>query len=73
MLLLNVKGLLKDNRTELENNEKYLKAINPLNLLNKGYSITLCDNSIIKSIKQLEKGKQIETILADGRFVSIIE
>ena len=53
--------------------EKYIKLVakldtlSPLKTLSRGYSIVEADNKIIKSVKELEKGKNIEIRLTDGK------
>ena len=52
-----------------------LDALSPLKTLARGYSVSRrCDNeSLIRSIEDIAKGERIETILADGRLISMIE
>ena len=58
---------------EQEKKEKYIKLVakldtlSPLKTLSRGYSIVEADNKIIKSVKELEKGKNIEIRLTDGK------
>ena len=53
--------------------EKYIKLVakldtlSPLKTLSRGYSIVEANNKIIKSVKELEKGKNIEIRLTDGK------
>ena len=52
-----------------------LEALSPLGILNRGYSITMTQESsrIIKDIKDLNKGGLIKTKLAKGNIISKIE
>ena len=50
-----------------------LEILNPITTLKRGYSVTLKDDKIIKSIKNLSKGDEIKTSLSDGKIVSIVE
>ena len=50
-------------------NEK-LNLLNPLTILNKGYSVTYKDKDIIKSINEVNSGDIITTKLSDGTITS---
>lgn len=52
-----------------------LGALNPLAILNRGYSVTvkLPEGAILKNIESLSKGDTIETRLGKGKFRSIVE
>ena len=52
-----------------------LDALSPLKTLARGYSVSQrCDNeSLIRSVGDAAEGDRMETILADGRLVSLIE
>lgn len=49
-----------------------LDVLSPLKILARGYSVTLkeFDGAVIKTIEQVEKDDNVETILPDGRFYS---
>ncbi|MBR4237077.1 exodeoxyribonuclease VII large subunit [bacterium] len=53
-------------------NEK-LALLNPLSVLDKGYSITYHNNESIKSIDSVQIGDKIETKLKEGIITSIVE
>jgi len=46
---------------------------NPEKILEKGYSITTKNGSVISKISELEKGDRIVTILSDGRKSSTVD
>ncbi|HUV31590.1 MAG TPA: exodeoxyribonuclease VII large subunit [Acidobacteriota bacterium] len=52
-----------------------LDALSPLNILARGYSVTRTpdDGAVIKSSRELTAGQRVETILAQGRFISRVE
>lgn len=52
-----------------------LDALSPLNILARGYSVTRIpdDGAVIKSSRELTAGQRVETILAQGRFISRVE
>ena len=53
--------------------EKYIKLVakldtlSPLKTLSRGYSIVESENKIVKSVKELKKGQNIEIRLTDGK------
>ncbi len=57
---------LKNVKKELENSEKVVDLLNPLNLLKRGYSLTFADGKLVKSHKDLKKGQTIQTQFSDG-------
>ncbi len=50
-----------------------LELLNPVNLLQRGYSITLSGKKIVRSVSDLKKGQQIETVLSDGKVESVVK
>lgn len=51
-----------------------MKAIDPKNLLTKGYSILFSekDGSVITSVQNAERHQKVRTVLADGHIISTI-
>jgi len=72
-LVMNTKNIIEKEKNNISNNEKYLSALNPINILKKGYTITSINGNIIQSTNQIAKGDKIETITADGKFYSTID
>lgn len=54
----------------LESSVGRLNAISPLNTLKRGYSITMVDKKVVKSINQVNKGDALEIRLIDGKIKS---
>ena len=52
--------------------ENTARLINPENVLNRGYTLTLREGKIVKSIKHLNMNEEIETRFADGSILSKI-
>lgn len=52
---------------------QYISMVSPENILKRGYSLTLKDGKIVKSIKQLSADDVIETRFADGKTESVIK
>ncbi|HUR11102.1 MAG TPA: exodeoxyribonuclease VII large subunit [Flavitalea sp.] len=63
---------IKFSNSELNAIEKNLRNIDPQNVLNRGYSITLLNGRAIKNISQVEKDDQLTTLIADGSINSTI-
>ncbi len=57
-------------REALEREYIYLDSMNPLHIMNKGYSISLIDNKTIKSVKQVSVDDRLEVRFKDGRIIS---
>ena len=53
-------------------NEHTVRLLNPENVLGRGYTLTLKEGKIIKSVKQLKLNEEIETAFTDGRVKSKI-
>jgi exodeoxyribonuclease VII large subunit len=62
---------LNDEKKVIEHFEKNLDLLNPVNVLQRGYSITTVDGRALKSVDGIEEGSILKTILADGSIVSI--
>ncbi len=73
ILAITVKNKLVTEKNKLITEEKFLNAINPQNILKKGYTITSINGHIIHSINQISKGDKILTQTVDGEFTSVVE
>lgn len=60
-------------KNELENVENNLNNLSPQNILKRGFSVTRLNGKAIKSIKQLQRGAQLETLLYDGKVKSTVD
>ncbi|MGE5393262.1 MAG: exodeoxyribonuclease VII large subunit [Candidatus Saccharibacteria bacterium] len=50
-----------------------LRLVDPLNILKRGYSLTLVNGRILKSVKHVRQGDLLETQLRDGKVISIVD
>jgi exodeoxyribonuclease VII large subunit len=66
------KQFILQEETQLKEKESFLKLSSPQYILSRGYSITLKDGKAVKSAQSLQKGDTIETILAEGKIVSVL-
>jgi exodeoxyribonuclease VII large subunit len=53
--------------------EDKIRLLDPVNILKRGFSITLLGGKPIKSTKQLQTGDQVETHYFQGKTISIIK
>lgn len=60
----------EEHRIKLIN--KTFSLVNPQNILKKGYTLTIKNGSVVRSVKQLQSGDVIATLLADGKKQSTI-
>ncbi len=60
-------------KIELKGYDGKLNALNPYSILKRGYSITMKDGKIVSSIKNINYGDVISTIIKDGEMKSEIQ
>lgn len=72
-IFLQFKNILNDVRNTINREEKIVFANDPKRQLKMGYAIMKVEGKIIKSVKNLDEGGLIESILSDGEVVSIIK
>ena len=63
---------LKNSELALENLEKNIQIMNPVNVLKRGFSITYLNGKALKDVSQLEEGAAINTLLFNGTIDSTI-
>ena len=63
-------NLVNHQKQLLEHKKATLSALNPENVLNRGYSLTVDEDGHPVSIEKLNKGNKIKTILKDGSIDS---
>jgi exodeoxyribonuclease VII large subunit len=51
--------------------EKNISLMDPVNVLNRGYSITMVEGRALKSVVDVREGTILKTIVADGEITSI--
>ena len=52
--------------------EKTLEILDPANVLKRGYSITLANGKVLKSVGMTGAGTALKTIIADGHIISTV-
>lgn len=68
-----IKTILSEKSSQLNLKIESVYNKNPIQILQKGYSITTFNGKVIKNIEILEKGDKIKTRTKDGVIFSIIE
>ena len=63
---------LKNSELTLENIEKNIQIMDPINVLKRGFSITYSNGKAVKDVSQLEEGAAINTVLFNGTIESTI-
>ncbi len=71
-LPLQLNALMLNEQHKLKLISLRLKAVDPVNILKQGYSITQVGDKTLRKVSQLKKGDEIVTILADGKVVSSV-
>jgi exodeoxyribonuclease VII large subunit len=64
-------NFINDNKKTLDHIEKNIDLMNPVNVLNRGYSITMANGRILKTVEDAAEGDLLKTILPDGNVISI--
>lgn len=70
---INILKILDQKKHKYDFNIQTLKLVNPLNILSNGYSLTLKDNQIIKSINNIKIDEEVTIKLSDGEFISKVK
>lgn len=72
-ILKNPKVLYENKIVKLDNMIEKIKLLNPLNTLDRGYSITYKNEKAISSIKDIKENDQINIKLKDGIIESVVK
>lgn len=59
---------IEDKKNNLSLKLESLKALNPKNVLKRGYSVTMLGNKVIRSSSDVKEGDILRTILEDGEI-----
>ena len=68
-----LRSRLDAERSRLDQQATTVELVSPQSLLQRGYSLTLHQGRVVKSVTDLAPGETIETLLADGSVVSRVE
>jgi exodeoxyribonuclease VII large subunit len=64
---------LQTQKSSVNNLDKHVRILDPVNILKRGFSITLWNGKAVKSYEVLKTDDTITTILADGHIVSNVK
>ncbi|SEM83682.1 Exodeoxyribonuclease VII large subunit [bacterium A37T11] len=64
--------LLKNQQSLLLSQQRQVELLDPQQILNRGYSITLAKGRPVKSADELSSGEPLETLFAEGKITSIV-
>ena len=64
---------LEKQKAEINNIEKNVRILDPINVLKRGYSITLLNGKSVNSVKEIKQDDVITTVLTDGSITSTID
>lgn len=64
----NMKEILDNSKFEFNTIKLKLDLLNPLNILDKGYSIVLKDNEIVKDINNIKKDDKVDIMVKNGKL-----
>lgn len=64
---------MEKEKHRLELVDRILKSASPEHLLKRGYSITLYNGRAVRDTSVLKPGDEVETVLATGKFKSIVK
>ncbi len=66
-------SVIRDHWKSILSTEKNIELLNPMNVLNRGYSITTVDGKVLKTVGEVREGTTVKTILSDGNIISITQ
>ena len=72
-LIINPMKIFEKFDLNLKNNISKLELLNPLGVLNRGYSVTYKNKKVLKDIKQVKENDKINIKLTNGSLEAIID
>lgn len=63
---------INQNHLSLDNLEKNIDNMNPINVLKRGYSITTIKGKVIKNLDEVKSGDSLHTLIFEGEIESIV-
>ncbi len=67
-----IRQQIQQRRHKIDLLESQLRGMDQTTLLRRGYTLTLKNGEILRSVSQLQPGDQVETVFADGKIRSDI-
>jgi exodeoxyribonuclease VII large subunit len=66
------RGLIKQRSRDIQNMEKVVNILSPLQVLKRGYSFTTVNGKLVTTINEIKKGDKIITTVADGSIAATV-
>ncbi|RYY16888.1 MAG: hypothetical protein EOO04_26260, partial [Chitinophagaceae bacterium] len=66
------RALTKQRSRDLQNMEKVISLLSPLQVLKRGYSFTTVNGKLVTTINGIIKGDKIITVVSDGSIASTV-
>lgn len=64
---------LRSEARKVQDTEGKVRLLDPINVLRRGYSITLINGRVLKQASQVLAGDRLKTLLSEGEVTSIVE
>jgi len=64
---------IRTEKKNLSSIQEKLRLVDPQNILKRGYSLTMLNGKIVKSVNQIKTGDQLKTRLGDGTVESTVK
>lgn len=71
-LSVSVKNYMTAQKHRLELLERSVDVADPVHVLQRGYSLTICNGHVVKSVGELNPGDKLTTRFADGKIESTV-
>ena len=63
---------MKQKAGDLQNMEKVINILSPMQVLKRGYSFTTVNGKLLTTLSQINKGDKIITAVTDGTIASTV-
>ena len=58
--------MMNRNMTRFQKTAAKLDALSPLKVLSRGYAMVTCEDTVVRSVQQVEAGQSLSVSLSDG-------
>ena len=62
---------LNGSKKDVENLERHIELMKPVNVLKRGYSITSINGKVVQKVDDVKKGDLLKTVVSDGQITSV--
>lgn len=73
LVKIQVSEFIRAEKKNLNSIQEKLRLVDPQNILKRGYSLTMLNGKIVKSVNQIREGDRLKTLLGDGSVESTVE